>query len=239
MAQRTRSWTIAIATAGLVALPLIGAAQTYPPSGSTSGQSTSGTTTSEQTSSNENSPQFHLDQAKKALDGVSISSLSGDAATRISTLKTNFDNLYNDYKSQAGGASSTGSQVGTSGSSSANPPAGSSSSSSTTSDWRTEYTQITQALDRLNIPATSPRGASSSYGSSGSSGSMSGTTGSGSVSGTSGSSGQTGTSGSAMSSTPVTIPADVRAKLSDFRMHLDEFYKLAASGGVPPSSASM
>ena len=74
MVQRTRTWTMAIAAAGLIALPIIGVAQTYPPSGSTSGQSTSGQST--YSSSDQNSPQFHLDQAKKDLDAIPTSTTS-------------------------------------------------------------------------------------------------------------------------------------------------------------------
>src|SRR5512133_3867828 len=100
MVQRTRFWTLAIATAGLISLPIIGTAQSYPSSSgsgqSSSGQSTSGQSTSGQStsgssydsSSSQNTPQWHLDQAKKDLDGISSSSVSGEGATQISQLKT-------------------------------------------------------------------------------------------------------------------------------------------------------
>ena len=84
MVQRTRLWTMAIATAGLISLPIIGTAQSYPSSSST-GQSGSGQSTTQSGSSSygstsdQNTPQWHLDQAKKDLDGISSSSVSGDA----------------------------------------------------------------------------------------------------------------------------------------------------------------
>src|SRR5512142_888849 len=141
MAQH-RTWAIAMATAGLLALPIIGAAQSYPSSQSgqttTSGQSTTGQST--YSSTDQNSPIYHLDKAKKDLDDISTSSLTGDAATQISSLKTHFDELYNTYKNKSGqspsgssssnyglgnsqsgstaamgGSSSTGGQVGTTG----------------------------------------------------------------------------------------------------------------------------
>src|SRR5512138_3169573 len=115
MVQRSRTWAIAMATAGLMTLPIIGAAQSYPSSQSgqtsTSGQSTTGqsTSSSSYSSSDQNSPMFHLDKAKKDLDDISTSSLSGDVATQISTLKTDFTDLYNDYKSKSGQSSPSGS----------------------------------------------------------------------------------------------------------------------------------
>ena len=112
MAQRTRFWATAVGTAALISLPLIGAAQSYPPS--SSGQSTTGQTTSssqsssrQYSSSDKNSPQFHLDKAKKVLDSIKQSSLTGEAATKVSQIRTGFDKLYNDYKSSSGKSSSS------------------------------------------------------------------------------------------------------------------------------------
>lgn len=272
MVQRTRLWTLAMATAGLASLPIIGTAQSYPPSSSTQTQTSSAQSTT--STSQQNTPQFHLDEAKKDLDSIATSSLSGDAASQISQLKTHFDMLYNDFKKSggasasgyglgnsasgsaaaSGGTSSTGGQVGTTGTqqgAGVTPPSGTSSSMS--ADWKSHYTQINDILDRLNIPASSLRGASSAYGASGS-GSVSGTAGTaGSTSGTTGTTGTTtsgtttsgtttsgtttsgstsagqagSTYGSSKSSVP-TLSADVRAKLADFRMHLDQFYSLAS-----------
>lgn len=241
MAQRSRAWAMAMATAGLIALPIIGAAQSYPSPQSgqtTSGQSTAGqsASSSSYSSADQNSAMVHLDKAKKELDDISTSSLTGDAATQISTLKTDFNDLYTSYKNKSGQSASG--QAGTTGSvppSGVTPPSGVSASGAT-GDWKTDYTAISRILDHLNIPATSPKGASSG---SGTSGSMSGNTGS-----TSGTTGQTGTSGTTgsmsgygtSSSTPM-FGADVRAKLASFRMHLDEFYEAANQQGSPSASS--
>jgi hypothetical protein len=196
-----------MATAALIGLPYLSAAQSYP---SSAGQAQS-SPSSQSTSSDQNSPRFHLDAAKKALDGIATLSLSGDSARQVSEIKTSFTNLYNDYTRSTAG--SMGSQTPPT----SPPPAGTSGSLSVpASDWRTEYTQISQALDRLNVPAASSQG------------------------GMSGGAGATGTSGSTggMSgmSSSTTLEPDLKKKLTDFRMHLDKFNELAGQLGAGGSS---
>lgn len=200
-----------MAAAAFILLPCIGAAQ----SSVLSAQDPAAVDQASRianTLANQDSPRFHLDEAKKALDGISILSLSGETARQVTLIKTSFTNLYNDYTRTApnSSAGNLGSlypppiALGTSGSMSA-----------LGLDWHTEYTQISQALDRLNIPtATSPgapaRGSSSGAGSG--------------VTGTSG-------SGSGMSSgygASIALGADVRKRLADFRRHLDRFNSLAS-----------
>ncbi len=142
MKHRVRLWTTSIAAAALVALPMIATAQTYPPSGQ-SGQSYP---SSQMSSSDQNSPQFHLDEAKRVLDAISTSELSGAGLTQVSQIKTQFNDLYNAYKNKSGAA--TSGQVGTSGTT---PPP----SSSMATDWKTQFNKIEGELDGLNIPKSS------------------------------------------------------------------------------------
>ncbi len=220
MAERTNALATALATAAMIALPIIATAQTYPPSGSTSGQSTTGQSnpSSQYGAKDQNSPQFHLDEAKKVLESIDASSLSGDAASQISQIKSDFNNLYNAYKSKSGSSvsssatsggatssstASSGGQVGTSGSG-ATPSSGMTGAS----DWKTTFNNIESRLDALNVPKSAYAPQVSGTSTSGTSGTMSG-----------------GTSGTA--GTSVTLPSDVRDKLEQFRLHLEQFYSLA------------
>lgn len=133
MRKTARLWTTSIAAAALVALPMIATAQTYPPAG----QTTSGQSSQSQMSSDQNTPQFHLDEAKRVLDSISTSDLTGAALSQISQIKTQFNDLYNDYKSKGGAMSG---QVGTSGAK---------------TDWKTQFNKIEGELDGLSIPKSS------------------------------------------------------------------------------------
>jgi hypothetical protein len=201
MSQIAKVWTTSIAAAALVALPMIAAAQTYPPAGqSTSGQANP---SSQSRSTNENSPQSHLDEATRSLDSISTSDLTGVAMSQVSQIRTQFNDLYNDYKNKSGSASSS---TGTSGTM---MPPSSSESGIVATDWKAQFNTIESELDRLNIPK-------SSYAPS---------TGSG-VSGTTGStSGMTGMEAGSTSAN-VSLPSQVRDSLTQFRMHLERFYSL-------------
>lgn len=224
MRQTARLWTTAIGAAALIALPVIAGAQVYPPS---SGQTTSGQA-SQQSATARNTPQYHLDQAKQVLDSISTTDLTPEASTQISQLKTQFDDLYNNYKGKSGAASpsamstagmatatgnaTTSSQVGTSGST---EPQSSAMGGSASADWKETFNKIESQLDALNIPKSpyAPKaGASSGAG----------------VSGTTGTTGVT-PGGSSTSAANVNLPSDVRDKLRQFRMHLEQFYSLAQS----------
>lgn len=137
MSKTATAWTTSIAAAALVALPMIATAQTYPPAGQTS----SGQSQSQMTSPDQNTPQFHLDEAKRVLDSVSTSDLTGAATSEVSKIKTQFTDLYNDYKNKSGVGSSTTGQVGTSG--------------TPVIDWKTQFNKIEGELDGLSIPKSS------------------------------------------------------------------------------------
>ena len=220
MEKTTRLWTT-LAIGALVALPVVAAAQTYPPAGqSSTGQSSS---SSQYSSSAQNSPQHHLDEAKRVLDSISASDLTGDAASRIASLKTEFNTLYTNYSNKAGSAMSSNSGTSTSSSGATGGQVGTSGSTGGTGDWKSDFTKIERELDTLGIPkssyAPSSESGSSGMGSSGS------TYGSGT--GTSGTTG-TGTSGamSGSMSANVSLSSDVRDKLEQFRTHLEQFYSL-------------
>jgi hypothetical protein len=219
-------WTTSIATAALVALPVVVASQTYPTGGS--GQSTAGQSNpaSPYSFSVQNTPQFHLDEAKRVLDSISTSDLTGDAASRIAAIESRFRDLRTSYKNQSGpvwstdlaasSSSATSGQVGTSGSM---PPAGQTASGAH-GDWKTTFKKIEGDLDALNIPKSSfapYSNGSSGPATSGMSGMSTG------LGGTN--TGTSGTTGS-MSAATVRLSSEVRNRLEQFRTHLEEFYSL-------------
>ncbi len=231
MQKRTRVWTLALAVAALAALPVVAAAQTYPPAGQSSGQSTTGQSnpSSQYGSTEQNSPQHHLDEAKRVLDSISTADLTGDAASRIARLKTEFNTLYTSYSNESGSAMSSSSTSGgssTSSSSATSGQVGTSGQASMGTGWKSNFKTIERDLDSLGIPKSSYAPTATGSESSGMSGSTSGTTGS-ETSGTTGGA-TSGMSGSAMSTANVNLPSDVRDKLEQFRTHLEQFYSLTA-----------
>ena len=198
MSKVAKVWTTSIAAVALAALPMIAAAQTYPPAG----QTTPGQTnpSSQYGSTNENSPQSHLDEAKRALDSISTSDLTGAAMSQVSQIKTQFNDLCDAYKNESGTASSS---TGTSGSTT--PP----SSNAVSRDWKAQFNTIEKELDRLTIRKSAYAPPIRS-GVSGTTGSMSGMTG----------------MEAGSTSAKVSLPSQVRDGLTQFRMHLERFYSL-------------
>ena len=217
MALRTRLWETGLATAALVALPLLASAQTYPtnPPGSQ--------TTQAQSSSNPNSAEHHLTEAGRILDSISTSTLSTGASSLVSQIRTNFSALEKSYHGNSVSGTS-----GTTGSSSVPPCSASSgmsgSSSSGTSGtsaagqaeggqpWLACYNAIEQTLDTLNIPKSQV----------GQTAGTSGTTGASGMSGMSGTS-DTNPTTAGSASQAVTLDASTKTKLADFRKELEEF----------------
>ncbi len=216
MKRTATFWTTSIAALALVAIPMMATAQTYPPSSghSTAGQSSA---SSQQSSGDQHSTQVHLDEAKRVLDSISTADLTGNAEAEVTTIKTQFDRLYNSYKNQSGSSSSIA--TGSSGTSASSGTMGTSGSTATTdSDWKTNFDSIESELDRLSIPKSSYAPPASGWSSAGTSGTSGGTGTAGSTSGTSAGSG---------TSSSVNLPSDVRDSLQQFRMHLEQFYSLA------------
>jgi hypothetical protein len=84
----------------------------------------------------QNSPQGNLDAARRVLDRINTSSLSGDASKKIAELGRDLNDLAAAY------GSSTASRAGGAGTGSAASPA----EGSTGGDWRTKYTLVDNAV---------------------------------------------------------------------------------------------
>lgn len=195
MFHATRLWTATLAVAGLMTLPLTVAAQSSEAQAGQYGEQTS------------TSPSNHLDQAKKVLDRIDDSTLTGSTASSVQELKQNFEQLRSAYNSASGSMSGTSGTSGTSGST----PSG---------DWKQSFSKIQQSLDQLNVPKSSAW--MPITGGTGTSGTgTSGTSGTG----TSG----TGTTGSGNISSGSSIDPSVMSDLKEFRRHVEEFYKVASS----------
>jgi hypothetical protein len=246
MSQVTSKLTTALAGVALASLPVLVGAQQYP----TTQQKPSPTRSqSEQRSTtHENSPQHHLDEAKKALNSIQNSSLKGDARTQITEIRTHFNQLESAWRkhvanaarsgasstSHAGGhvgttATSTGGttsgtpaaatagttgtpeQAGATGATSRQTPRSGTAStapSGRTDEWMTHYQAIDGLLDRLLGDTSASAGATSPTGTTGA---------------------RAGVSAGANVSANVTLDAATRAKLEDFRRHLEQFHATAMS----------
>jgi hypothetical protein len=123
--------TSAIITVALfVGMPLAAAKQTPGAAAPNTKQAASGTAV------DESSSQGNLDGARRALDRVNSSSLSGEAAKKIAELRRDFNDLAAAYGTSAAsttGGAATGSAV---------PPTG----GSTGTDWRAKYTLVDNAV---------------------------------------------------------------------------------------------
>jgi hypothetical protein len=115
-----------VTAALLVGLPLAIARQAPATAGPNAKQTASGTV------ADQGSPQANLDGARRALDRVNTSSLSGDAAKKIAELRRDFNEL------AASLGTSTASTTGGATTGSAAPAAG--------ADWRTKYTLVDNAV---------------------------------------------------------------------------------------------
>jgi hypothetical protein len=223
MALRTRLWATGLATAALLALPLLASAQTYPPNPPSS------QTTQTLSSTKADSAEHHLTEAGRALDSISTSTLSTGAGALISQIRTNFSALVKSYHGNS--VDSTSGTSGTTGSSSSSVPPCSASSSGVSGSsnpgmggtsatgqnessqpWMACYNSIEQTLDTLNIPKSDV----------GQTAGMSGTTGTSGTAGTSGMSSDINPTAGA-GAQAVALDASTKSKLADFRKHLEEF----------------
>jgi hypothetical protein len=150
-----------------------------------------------------NSPQHHLQEAKRLLNGITEKTLKGEAATQIADIRRHFNQLESAWSGRAPSAQrsstepsghSTGHATGTTGTTAA---AGA-------GDWMTHYSAIDQILDRM-------LGSSSSV----SAGAATGT------------SGRAGVSAEAKVAADARITGSTRMKLMEFRKHLDAFHSTA------------
>lgn len=236
MSGTNRKLTTALAGLALASLPLLVDAQ------STSTQSTQPSTprqttgsASQQTrgsrSTNPNSPQHHLDEAKRILSGINQRTMKGETATQIAQLKRHFNQLESSWRkssassARSGAARTTEPRTGTAGTTGSTPteqtgtrqkPTGGTESTMAGGDWMTHYTAITTLLDQLGATSTSASGQRDTTGTA------------------------TGTSGSAIASGSATLDPSVRTKLVEFRRHLDLFHEtaMAQSGAGEEDVAS-
>ena len=221
MKRSITRWTATLATAALLGLPAVGAAQTPqpptqqppttpppatqppttqppqtpPPAEPSPAQQPPATTATPQTQSNPAvSPQEHLGQAKTALDAIQTSAVTGQARTQLAELKRHVSVL---EKASA-------------------PASGTKAPSNA---WGTEVAAMDKILtDLLGTDATAAKGA------------------------TAGTTGATGTSGTTRSKAAPTVSLDevTRAKLMDVRTHITA-YAVAMSGAsaTPKSEDAM
>jgi hypothetical protein len=107
MSQGTSKLTTVMAGLALASLPvLLGAQGTPSPKPE---QTTPPSTTSQPgRATDQSSPQHHLDEAKKALNGISTSSLKGDAQTQVAELRRNFTQLESAWLSKSAASARSG-----------------------------------------------------------------------------------------------------------------------------------
>lgn len=225
MARVTTKLTTALAGLALASLPAIAGAQSP-----TSQQPKPSTPQQQSRSQDQNSPQHHLDEAKKVLNKINPSSLQGEARTQITELKRNFNQLENAWRNKSGNsarsdsshatghtsgttgtsgtATTTSEQTGTtSGTASQTPRSDRASSMAGNDDWMRHYQAIDSTLDRLIGDASASASASA---------------------GTAGTTGTTGSTG-ASASTSADIDASLKSQLTEFRRHLNLFHAAAMS----------
>lgn len=223
---RSSQFTTALCAAALVALPLIAGAQT--PAGGTQTTPQTAATTSQtqpdqpaaQASTGADSARMHLQEAKQVFDTIPRNAVRGANAAKINDIRRRLTVLERNYSATGSSASSSSSS---SSSSSASATAGrrSRASRAGASDWGTELA----AIDR-DLTALIGRESAGTAGTSGTEAQTPEATGTSSK-----------PSGRAPASPSREISADVRSKLEQVRMHLNQF-AAAASGTTPSGSMS-
>jgi hypothetical protein len=254
----TSKVTMALAGLAVASLPVLVGAQTTSTPQTRPEQPT---TTSPQTRSGRtadlNSPQHHLDEAKRVLTSIDANSAQGETRSKVTELKRHFTQLEASWRANTAGAARTGASrstetpaatastsgttQGTAGTTATTPEQTGTSGSqgryprNTSNDWMTHYTAINTLLDQMI-----GSGASADAAMSGSAGTTAGT-----AAGTTGSTSErTGTTAKprASASAGVKVEGDVRTKLVEFKRHLDQFHTTAmaqrAPGGEDASAAS-
>jgi hypothetical protein len=114
MSQMTTRLATALAGFALASMPVVAGAQSTGRPQPTTPQTTQQPqtrSTSQQNRSSSNSAQHHLDEAKRVLNGIDANALQGDARTQVSELKKHFAQLETAWQQKAasGARSSTAS----------------------------------------------------------------------------------------------------------------------------------
>jgi hypothetical protein len=159
------------------------------------------------------SPQHHLQEAKRVLNGINEKTLKGEPATQIADIRRHFNQLESAWRGQApssqhGAAEpsghSTGHATGTTGT----------TASAGAGGWMTHYSAIDQILDRVlgDNPSASAGAATGTSGSASATTSRAGVSAGARVAADAKVTGSTGST---------------RMKLLEFRKHLDAFHSTA------------
>lgn len=168
------------------------------------------TTSGQHRTTDHNSPQHHLQEAKRVLNRITVTALEGDAGTQVADIRRHFNELESGWRASqqtppreasVPPGHVTGHVTGTSG-------------TTGTGDWMTHYSAIDQILDRML----------------GANASISGST----TAGTTGSAGA-----GAKTSTDVKVDASTRTKLTELRKHLDAFHATAMTATPSRGSAAL
>jgi hypothetical protein len=250
MSYMTAKLSTAVAGLALASLPVLVDAQ-----GTTTPQTRpEQSTPSQQNRSSrmdQNSPDHHLDQARRVLTSLNSNTVQGEARSQVNELKRHFNQLESAWRASSAGSARTGASRST------EPPTGSSTTGSTSGtattgttgttteqttgtstqprtsqtprtsggsgDWMTHYTAIDRLLEQMIGTSSASTETSSATSSTSSSSTTSGTT------GTTGSATEReGTTG-ARSSGATQLDASVKSKLQEFKGHLDKFHAAAMS----------
>jgi hypothetical protein len=232
MFQVTSKLTTALASVALASLPFVAGAQGT----GTPQQPGQPRTTSQQskTPGEQNSPQHHLNEAKRVLNSIDTSSLKGEAKNDVSELRRHFSQLESAWQKEvAGSARSTAGASGHAGGHTATTGAG-------TTSGATSGTPAGTAAGTTGTPEqTGATGATTRQ--TPHSGATSGTA----PRSTSGASGDWMThyqaigtvldrlvgSAGATASASTNLDADTRSKLVEFRRHIDQFHTTAMGQG--------
>jgi hypothetical protein len=244
MSHVTSKLTTALAGVALASLPVVVGAQNSATSQQTSPARTQ---TQQRSTTDENSPQHHLDQAKKALNSIRSDSLKGETGTRMAEVRTHFSQLESAWKKHvasaarigAAGTGHAGGHVGTtttSGTTSGTPAAATAGTTGTP-----EQAGATGATSRQTPRSGTASGAPSSESEwmthyqaidglldrllASDPAAGAGTT--PAPTGTAGA--RPGASGQRSVTTSASLDADTRDKLEDFGRHLEQFHAAAMS----------
>ena len=237
MARMTTKLTTTLAGLALAGLPVLASAQS--PTSQQPERPTQSRQQQQDRTADQNSPEHHLNQAKRVLNDINPSSMQGDARTQITELKRNFNQLENAWRNQssrsgrsdsAHATGHTGAVTGTESGTAATGTAGTSGSTSSTTSEQTGTTSGTTSSQPPRSGAASPMAGNDDWmrhyrsidstldtllGSAGAA--ATGTT------GTSGTDARAGVSAGG------DIDASLRSKLTEFRQHLNRFHAAAMS----------
>jgi hypothetical protein len=144
MSQTTDKLTMTLAGLALASLPVLVNAQATSPHQT----KPKPTTRQHQTAVDHNSPQQHLNEAKRALTSINANTLKGEARSQISEIRTHFTQLESAWRAHMQAAHSGAADHGA-----AHPSEtqarGTAGSSASGGDWMSHYSAIDQILSQM------------------------------------------------------------------------------------------